>query len=90
MKIETIFDKTPDVINEECVKWWLDKDCTQYAKDKDIHGISLPKVLVYAVEKPDGYRTRLIIDGGTIVFESQKLEDIGVHIDIMKANLAIK
>ena len=94
--MENIFDTKPDSINEKGVKWWVDKDLTKYAREPNPQGTTLERTTVFAVEEPNGHKTRLIVQqpeppaGCKIhqqwqeVFESQRLEDIAVHIDIMK------
>ena len=42
------WDKTPDYVNEIGVKWWLDKDTTDYANKKNINNKKIKcKMLVY-------------------------------------------
>jgi len=74
----------PDTINEKGVKWWLDKETTEYATNPDIHGVKLPNTFVYIFETPDGYRARLLIVDGVVMGEYQQLDTIGCKIDILK------
>lgn len=76
---DAIWDFKPDYVNEDGVKWWLDESIYQYAKIRDVTGYDF-----FLVECPDGYRTRVIVRQGVIIFESPRLEEIGVHIDILK------
>lgn len=78
------FTKEPDFVNEKGVKWWCDYETTKYAMVENAQGNTLPGVVVYAVEEPNGHRTYLICDKKGVLFESQRLEDIGVHLDMMK------
>jgi len=73
----------PQFTNAEGVKWWVDKDSNSYVKRK---GFDTNKVNVWYVERPDGYKTRIIIENGEMVYESQQLEAIAVHIDVMALN----
>jgi hypothetical protein len=79
----TPFEGKPDFINEKGVKWWLDKQLTNYCEREDLNGIKL-KMKVFYVEEPDGRKTRMLIDANGPVYENQKLEDMAVHIDILK------
>jgi len=74
----------PDFVNPEGVKWWLDKDCTRYAKRENLNGTSLD-YQVFIVKKPNGYMTRVILnEKREPIFESQQLESIGFAIDKQK------
>lgn len=89
MKITQPWDKEPDFVNKDGIKWWIDKSLTQYAHRQDLKGISLPNVVAYFVKKPDkykGYLTRVLIDNDKQVpiYESQKLEDCAAYIDMLK------
>lgn len=68
---------SPDAVNAEGTKWWLDRDSTGYGANKGL------KVQVWCVETPDGKKSRLITNKGQIVFESTKLESIGYHLDML-------
>jgi hypothetical protein len=74
----------PDFVNEEGTKWWLDKGTTEYARKEDINGIALPDVTIFLIEDKKGWRTYLITQGQNSIFECQRLEGIGAHIDMMK------
>jgi len=78
------FSKEPDHINEKGVKWWKDDFLTDHAAREDHNGISLKGITVWLVEKPNGYRTRLIIENDKPIYESQQLEGIGFRIDVLK------
>ena len=73
-----IFKTKPYFVNELGTKFWLDKSSIDYAKEK-----KLKEVKVYYLEDKKGYKTRAIVQNHKYVFESQKLEDIVVHLDIM-------
>lgn len=74
----------PDFINDTGIKWWLDKETTHYAKRENHNGTKLD-YQVFVVEKPDGYKTRIILDEKRQpIYEHQRLEDIAVKIDILK------
>jgi len=80
---QSVFSTPPDFVNAEGVKWWRDKDVERYANNEDQHGTRLC-VEAWIVERPDGYRTRLLIEGGKIIEEAQSLEAIGAKIDWLK------
>lgn len=44
-------DSEPDFINDEGVKWWLDKSTTDYAQRKDINGNTLDTMRITEVHK---------------------------------------
>ena len=77
----------PDFVNELGVKWWIDKSSTNYARNPDFNDIVLD-VVCYIVKFPNGKFERVIVQNGEIEFSSQKIEDIGCHIDIMKTQKA--
>lgn len=79
-----VFDTKPICVNEKGVKWWLDESTTKYCIEKNALGKSLPKVIAYFVEMPDGTRTRLLVEGGKIIYDAQSLDEIACHIDILK------
>ena len=51
-------DNEPDFINEEGVKWWVDKGLTEYANS----GETPLKMGIWIVETTDGHMTRLAVD----------------------------
>jgi hypothetical protein len=76
------FDKEPDFINEQGIKWWFDSVATKYAQDKGLNNI-----MVWAVEQGDKTRTFVITqengDSAEVVYETKRLEDVFYHIDIL-------
>ena len=74
----------PDEINSVGVKFWANRSLTEWASQPDQHGITLPNLRAYAVEEISGRRTYLLTDGDAWIFESQRLEDVAVRIDILK------
>ncbi len=79
------FADEPDFVNEEGTKWWKDKSTTDWAQREDQFGTSLD-MIVYLVEKTDGYMTRLLLDtDGNLIDEQQNLEALAVKIDMLKA-----
>lgn len=76
--------REPDFVNPEGVKWWIDKSLTEWATKPNIKGTRLPNVVSYVIEELNGNRSRVLVDKGVIVFDSQRAEDIAVHIDVMK------
>ncbi len=84
LHIELPWECKPDFINELGVKWWLDKETTQYARREDRNGIKL-RVICYVIEEVNGRRTRVLIDEEReIIEEDQTLEGIGSKIDVRK------
>ena len=77
--MKDIFETKPDAVNKEGTSFWLDKDTTNYAKQ-----IGLKNVKVLYLKTKGGYITRVIIENNDYVFENQRLEDIGVHLDMMR------
>lgn len=74
----------PDFVNEQGVKWWLDKDSTRYASKENSNGISLD-YQIFVVEEPDGRKTRLVLDEKRKpVYEHTHIESIAVWLDIQK------
>ncbi len=72
------WDTPPHYVTDRRVKVWVDRALSQYAVGKGLDGVQV----VYA-EESDGRRTRLVVERGTPVFESQRLEDVSAHLDIM-------
>ncbi|RJQ30314.1 hypothetical protein C4565_00585 [Candidatus Parcubacteria bacterium] len=72
------WEKTPDHVNDKGVKWWVDKDTTRYAREK-----LGDNVVVWYTEEPNGRRTRLLTVGDEIEFETQQLEGMLFHIDML-------
>jgi len=84
------FESKPDFVNSDGIKWWKDDNLTSYAKKRDItFNISLD-LNVWATEFPNGFRSYVITDSKGAIFESQSMEAIGCHIDIMKCAKARK
>lgn len=79
------WDKTPDYVNEIGVKWWLDKDTTDYANKKNINNKKL-NARCWFIEDTDKRRTRVLVcsDTNNILYESQSLESILYTIDFLK------
>ncbi len=78
------FDREPDFVNPEGVKWWLDKSSTQYARRENIRGTTLPTITVFMCEFPDKTRSYVILDGTQPVDAPTTLEAVGVKIDLLK------
>ena len=84
--LSSIFDRDPDFVNEKNVKWWFDKELTDYARNEDINGISLSNVTAWFIEEPGGRQSRLLVDDFAIIGDSLNLEDLACKIDILKAS----
>jgi hypothetical protein len=75
------------VFETDVCEWFADKTSSGYANRANVHGISLPQHKCYVTRhKNTGEYNRVIIDHSTqeVIFESKNLEEIGVHIDILK------
>jgi hypothetical protein len=72
--------KKPDHVDERGNKFWLEMSSTRYAA---IIGLPI-HVQVLWVEDLNGKHSRLIVDKGIPVYESQSLEAIGIRLDIMR------
>lgn len=75
------------VFETDICEWFADKTSSEYAIRENLHGISLPHLRVYVTRHKDtGKYNRVIVDHSTreIIYESVNLEEIGVHIDILK------
>ncbi len=70
----------PIFTNAQGTEFWLHKNLTEYAERKGLKGI----VVFYV--KSFGEIKILITKNNEPIFESQKLEDVGTHIDIMAIN----
>ena len=78
------FNREPDFINEIGVKWWRDEYTTKYAQKPDINGAALD-VVCFAIEKPNGYRTRVLLNKAReIIEEDINLEALAIKIDVRK------
>jgi hypothetical protein len=69
------FDSPPDFVNEIGVKWWVDHSLTRYCKENNL------KMQVFAVEHPDGKRTRVLVDKDGIIEEDTGFEGMACRID---------
>ena len=78
--------KDPDFINDEGVRWWLDKGLTDYAQKEDQFGTKLDGFTSWIIETKDGQNTRILLDGENYALESPRMEDIACRIDIIKAS----
>lgn len=81
--MEEPYSGSPDFINERGVKWWLDKSLTRYAERADHNGTKL-EAKVFYVERPDGHKTRILIDKDGPIHADQSLESMAFHIDALK------
>ncbi len=80
---DNITDNPPDHINAEGVKWWHEKDITDYARKPNINGTKLPNITAFIVEK-EGRKTRLLLDGQDIIYDNSSMEAVAVKIDTLK------
>lgn len=84
---QTPFETEPHFVNELGVKWWPDRDTTAYAANKGRLNVSL-KAAVWFTEDKSGYRSRVIVVNGDVVYDNQSLEAILAHIDMMKLTVS--
>ena len=69
----------PIFINAAGVKWWNDDSVNSYIKSKE----TIKDLIGYIVELPDGSKTRVLVRNGSVIYESTKLESIGVQVDLI-------
>lgn len=80
------FSTPPDFVNEKGIKWWIDKDTTEYARNPDNNGICL-NVRCFLVQETSGRKTRVIVSDNSIIYENQNYEAFCTKIDNMKTIL---
>jgi len=70
----------PDFINEKGTKWYIDRDIKSYMELKKINGYT-----AFVAININGDKDRILINNETndIEFDTSKLEDMAVHIDIL-------
>lgn len=80
-----VFHGEPDFVNPEGTKWWKAKTITDYAQKEDKHGTTL-NLHGYGIELADGTRSYVLVDHKQVrvVYETQSLEQVGIHIDVLK------
>lgn len=71
-------DQKPDFVNDEGVKWWIDKHESHYAR----HKLGTDAAVWY-VQETSGRRTRLLTENNEILHEDQALEGMACYIDIL-------
>lgn len=74
----------PDMIDKFGTKWWLDKSASDYASRRDQRGITLGAE-VWMIEELNGARRLVLVENQKVIFECDKLEDMGSKIDQLKA-----
>ena len=79
MTINEIVAKDPDFINELGVKWWIYKEGFNYAKRYD----NLKTLKFWIIEDVNRIRQYVITSEDKILYTTQQLEALGVHIDIL-------
>ena len=81
--MKALWENQPDFVNEEGTKWWFDKDTTDYVKTVEEQRTIELNMIVWLVERKDGYMTRIVIDTETNepIYENQSLESVAVFID---------
>lgn len=69
----------------ETHEWFMDKTSTDYARNENLNGISLPDVICCVIRnKETGEYDRLILEDNKPIYDSKSLESIGIQIDKMK------
>lgn len=63
---------------EQSVKFTPQINATEYASNKGLQGYS-----VYLAELPTSEKNFILVHGGSVIFESQNLEEIGTKIDMI-------
>lgn len=83
----TNFNSEPYHINELGVKWWVAKSLMDWAYREPLgKAVSLKDFgyQFWAIEKPNSYRTFLVIKDGNIIYENQSSEAVAVRIDVYR------
>jgi hypothetical protein len=71
--------------NERGVKFWIDEPLTEYAREKDPHGIAFENIVVYLVGDTDGtFWYMAAEDNGKAVFTSRFQDEIQTRIEMLK------
>jgi hypothetical protein len=76
----------PDYIGENGVKWWLCPALNDWITHKGLP----PIVMGWSVLHPDGQAAYLLTYRGKVIFESPRLEEAAVHIDIIALDKVFK
>lgn len=77
-------DAEPDFINELGVKWWVHESLTAYA-GKPLKTLPrLDESVVYLTERPNGYKSFVLICDSIPLAESQTLEGMAFKIDALR------
>lgn len=82
-KLSDIFNKKPDFVKRG-VKFWKDKDTTNYIKQKRLRGVS-----AFFMEDTHGFRARILCEKGKRLWEDLVLEDIGCAVDGIKLSRSL-
>jgi hypothetical protein len=71
----------PFFVNEKKVEWYWDAEMSAYAERLGLKGIAC-----VFLREPNGVATRALLDKDTreFLFESQKLETVAAHLDMLK------
>jgi hypothetical protein len=71
IKIKNVWEKNPDFINEEGVKWWFELPYKGFQ--------------IWVIETPNGYKTRVILKPGfsDILGQDQTLDGVSSKIDFL-------
>jgi len=77
--IYEIIKGKPHAVTSTGIELWIDKSLTRMAREER----KLPNVTVCVARDPDQNLTRVILVDNEPEYESQSLEAIGVHLDIM-------
>lgn len=77
----------------ETHEWFHDKSSTRWTQNEDVHGTKLPNIYAFVVRnKETGEYDRVLMNvkSNEIIYETKSLEQLGVHIDMMKASKRFK
>ena len=78
--------KKPYFVNPEGFEWYADVELTKYAQNENLQGITLPDIYVFWVRKGEDVKHVILNSKLNQVVYEGGIEDIGVRIDIMKAD----
>lgn len=87
--LDFMYDSEPTFVNEQGVKWYLNKPLTRHAQKEDRRGIAL-KANIFRVEIPGGQTALVMVMGDKVVFKADNYETMGFEIDVMKLGLHFK
>lgn len=68
----------PDFVNDKGVKWWREDTITAHAKARGLQGIQ-----AWRIEETSGTQSYVLTEGDEVIYSSQQLDAVGVHLDLL-------